>query len=79
MNAPVFHFYGETPSREKGVQKSPQAFLNPKSKIFSFCKICYCAAGNSFSRSSFKMAVARCMVAAARRSSASPSSARIRR
>ena len=39
----------------------------------------YCAAGNSFSRSSFRIAVARCMMAAARRSSASPSSARIRR
>ena len=25
--------------------------------------VCYCPAGNSFSRSSFKMAVARCMVA----------------
>ena len=74
-----YFFYTGNSPREKGVQKSPQAFLNPKSKIFSFCKICYCAAGNPFSRSSFKMAVARCMVAAARRSASSPSSARIRR
>ena len=45
----------------------------------SFSKSCYFPAGNSFSRSSFRIAVARCMVAAARRNSSSPSSVRIRR
>ena len=65
-------------------------FISTKRKYRSICRcsgilyclvvlICYCPAGNSFSRSSFRMAVARCMVAAARRSSSSPSSARIRR
>ena len=52
-----------------GLQSCPVSFFHNR----------YCAAGNSFSRSSFRIAVARCMVAAARRSSASPSSARIRR